>query len=134
MARTSDLSFRGAKRRGNLAVLGRIIGYFRRKRNCLPEIATSACGLLAMTYQGSMAPGTVHCTELAVRLPLRGRAWLSPPLQRAIDIQNFALSDQSHLEGHVIRCSDDEGVYIVGCQMPEDNYAIRNYVDSLLGQ
>lgn len=49
----------------------------------------------------------------------------------AIDIQNFALSDQSHLEGHVIRCSDDEGVYIVGCQMPEDNYAIRNYVDSL---
>ena len=52
----------------------------------------------------------------------------------AIDIQNFALSDQSHLEGHVIRCSDDEGVYIVGCQMPEDNYAIRNYVDSLLGK
>lgn len=52
----------------------------------------------------------------------------------AIDIQNFALSDQSHLEGHVIRCSDDEGVYIVGCQMPEDNYAIRNYVDFLLGQ
>ncbi len=52
----------------------------------------------------------------------------------AIDIQNFALSDQSHLEGHVIRCSDDEGVYIVGCQMLEDNYAIRNYVDSLLGQ
>lgn len=52
----------------------------------------------------------------------------------AIDIQNFALSDQSHLEGHVIRCSNDEGVYIVGCQMPEDNYAIRNYVDSLLGQ
>lgn len=52
----------------------------------------------------------------------------------AIDIQNFALSDQSHLEVHVIRCSDDEGVYIVGCQMPEDNYAIRNYVDSLLGQ
>ena len=72
-----------------------------------------------------MALGTVHCTELAVLLPLRGRA---------IDIQNFALSDQSHLEGHVIRCSDDEGVYIVGCQMPEDNYAIRNYVDSLLGQ
>ena len=48
-ARSPDVSLRGAKRRGNLAVLGRIIGYFRRKRNCLPEIATSACGLLAMT-------------------------------------------------------------------------------------
>ena len=37
--------------------------------------------LLAMTRQGSMALGTVHCTELAVLLPLRGRAWLSPTLQ-----------------------------------------------------
>ena len=43
--------------------------------------ATSACGLLAMTHQGSMVLGTVHCTELAVLLPLRGRAWLSPTLQ-----------------------------------------------------
>ena len=51
-ARHSSLSFRGAKRRGNLAVLGRIIGYFRQKRNCLPEIAASACGLLAMTNLG----------------------------------------------------------------------------------
>ena len=64
MARTSDLSFRGAKRRGNLAVHGWIIGKPRRKRNCLPEIApqghflalraqgaTSAVGLLAMARQ-----------------------------------------------------------------------------------
>ena len=42
MARTSDLSFRGAKRRGNLAVHSRITGYSRRNRNCLPEIATGA--------------------------------------------------------------------------------------------
>lgn len=50
----------------------------------------------------------------------------------SIDIHDFALPDQSHIEGHVIRCSDNEGTYIVGCQMPEDNYAIRNYVDNLL--
>ena len=36
---------------------------------------------LAMTRQGSAAMGTVRRTELAVLLPLRGRAWLSPPLQ-----------------------------------------------------
>ena len=44
----------------------------------------------------------------------------------AIDIQNFALSDQSHLEGHVIRCSDDE-VYIlwdVRCRKTIMQYAI----------
>ena len=44
-----DVSFRGAKRRGNLAVQWWITGRLRRKRSCLPEIATSAFGLLAMT-------------------------------------------------------------------------------------
>ena len=61
-----DVSLRGAKRRGNLAVHSWITGRPRRKRNCLPEIApqghflalraqgaTSAYGLLAMTNQGA---------------------------------------------------------------------------------
>ena len=39
-----ELSFRGAKRRGNLAGHGRITGYSRQKRNCLPEIATAPLG------------------------------------------------------------------------------------------
>ena len=63
----SSLSFRGAKRRGNLAGSGPITGKPRRKRNCLPEIApqghffalraqgaTSAFGLLAMTIRGRL--------------------------------------------------------------------------------
>ncbi len=36
---------------------------------------------LAMTRQGSAAMGTVRRIKSAVLLPLRGRAWLSPPLQ-----------------------------------------------------
>ena len=52
-ARFPSLSFRGAKRRGNLAEPGWITWYSRRKRNCLPEIATSAVGLLAMTNLGA---------------------------------------------------------------------------------
>ena len=77
-ARSPDVSLRGAKRRGNLAVLGRIIGYFRRKRNCLPEIATSACGL-AMTNLGAVAILTVarsslqHCAGPGCPLPYIGR-------------------------------------------------------------
>ena len=54
MVCTSELSFRGAKRRGNLAEPGWITWYSRRKRNCLPEIATSAVGLLAMTNLGAL--------------------------------------------------------------------------------
>ena len=35
---------------------------YRRKRNCLPEIATSAFGLLAMTNRGAFAILTAVCT------------------------------------------------------------------------
>ena len=64
-----DVSLRGAKRRGNLAEPGWITWYSRRKRNCLPEIATSAVGLLAMTHQGS-----ARCTSALTRLncPVQG--------------------------------------------------------------
>ena len=67
--RSPGLSFRGAKRRGNLAEPGWITWYSRRKRNCLPEIATSAVGLLAMTHQGS-----ARCTSTLARLncPVQG--------------------------------------------------------------
>ena len=53
-------------------------------------------------------------------------------LDIAISIQDFALPDHSDLEGHIIRCSDDNGVYIIGCQMPEDNFYIMNYVENCL--
>lgn len=45
-----------------------------------------------------------------------------------MEIQKFALPDQSKLHGRVIRCSNNDGIYIVGCQMPEDNLAIRDYI------
>ena len=52
--------------------------------------------------------------------------------QITISIDNFALPEHSKLDGHVIRCSNNDGTYIVGCQMPEDNYYIQTYVDEQL--
>ena len=49
-----------------------------------------------------------------------------------VKIHNFDLPQHDVLEGRVIRCSDNEGLYIVGCQMPEDNYYIMEYVESAL--
>lgn len=49
-----------------------------------------------------------------------------------ISIEDFALADHSVLDGYVIRCSNNEGTYIVGCQMPEDNYYIQTYVNEQL--
>ena len=46
-----------------------------------------------------------------------------------VTIQNFDLPNHNVLEGRIIRCSDDNGLYIVGCQMPEDNFYIYAYVE-----
>lgn len=47
-------------------------------------------------------------------------------------IHDFALPDHNVLEGRIIRCSDDNGLFIVGCQMPEDNFYILEYVEKNL--
>ena len=51
-----------------------------RTGSAFPRLPRPLWGL-AMTRQGSAAMGTVRHTASAVLLPLRGRAWLSPPLQ-----------------------------------------------------
>lgn len=52
--------------------------------------------------------------------------------QVIIKIDDFDLPAQSELEGQIIRCSDNDGVYIVGCQMPADNYYIMEYVEHVI--
>ena len=49
-----------------------------------------------------------------------------------VTIHDFALPDHNVLEGRIIRCSDDNGLFIVGCQMPEDNFYILEYVEKYL--
>lgn len=48
-----------------------------------------------------------------------------------VNIHAFALEEHSNLEGTIIRCTNDEGVYIVGCRMPSDNKALADYVKSM---
>lgn len=36
------------------------------------------------------------------------------------------------LEGRIIRSSNNDGTYIVGCQMPEDNAEIMSFIENLL--
>lgn len=51
-----------------------------------------------------------------------------------VTIHDFDLPNHNELTGHVIRCSNNEGMYIVGCQMPEDDFFIRDYVKQLLAE
>lgn len=49
-----------------------------------------------------------------------------------LEIENFDLPSHNHLDGRIIRCSENEGVYIVGCQMPDDDPDIMEYVNKKL--
>lgn len=42
--------------------------------------------------------------------------------------KGFELLENLPLDGCVIRITDNDGVYIIGCRMPEDNEDIRDYV------
>lgn len=46
-----------------------------------------------------------------------------------ISISDFPIPHCSEQEGKIIRSTDDEGQYIVGCQMPDDNKEILEYVN-----
>lgn len=50
-----------------------------------------------------------------------------------IEIKDFDLLNGEKLRGTIIRSSDDNGKYIVGCRMPQDNQKIRDYVQEKIG-
>lgn len=45
-----------------------------------------------------------------------------------VSVPDFVLPEARQLEGRIIRSTDNEGEYIIGCRMLEDNVAICNYV------
>lgn len=45
-----------------------------------------------------------------------------------VQIQDFRLLENCALEGSVIRSTEEDGKFTVGCRMPEDNMSIREYV------
>lgn len=52
--------------------------------------------------------------------------------QIEMTIQDFPLLEGEALQGIIIRSTDADGRFIVGCRMPEDNMQIRDYVKEKL--
>lgn len=46
-----------------------------------------------------------------------------------IEIDNFDVIKDKEIQGCIIRCSNDEGNYIVSCRMPDDSNEIKDYVN-----
>lgn len=49
-----------------------------------------------------------------------------------VEIEGFALAAHNVLDGRILRCTNNNGTYLVGCQMPEDNHYIMEYVEGCL--
>lgn len=47
----------------------------------------------------------------------------------SVEVQGFKLLENKVLEGIIIRSSDNDGEYVVGCRMMEDSKEIMDYVD-----
>lgn len=45
-----------------------------------------------------------------------------------VEVKDFALLGAKALEGKIIRASNNDGEYVVGCRMPQDDEAIKEYV------
>jgi len=45
-----------------------------------------------------------------------------------VDVDNFEVLDGKPLKGCIIRSSNNDGEYIIGCRMPEDSAVIKEYV------
>ncbi len=78
------------------------------------------------TYAGKMVNISANGFAFAVREVLfsniKGK-------DVVLDVSNFDVLGDKPLEGCIIRSSNNEGEYIVGCRMPEDNKKIKEYVN-----
>ena len=90
MANAPDLSLRGAKRRGNLAVLCWISRKLRRKRNCFPEIAPQG-HFLALRAQGATAPSGPRNDKSGSIAPLNSCHQYCQPAWRSLSAATDAI-------------------------------------------
>ena len=90
MANAPDLSLRGAKRRGNLAVLCWISRKLRRKRNCFPEIAPQGY-FLALRAQGATAPSGPRNDKSGSIAPLNSCHQYCQPAWRSLSAATDAI-------------------------------------------
>lgn len=107
---------------GNPAVIN------RRKYRRMPLV--HACDisseLSGKTYEGKMvnisANGFAFSTRAADIKNAKG-------MKVSVQVRDLPVLEGRMLVGHVIRVSDNDGEYIVGCRMLEDNIDIYNYVE-----
>ena len=77
------------------------------------------------SYQGRMVNISANGFAFACRDSLFAEA---KGKDVVVDVRDFAVLNGKPLEGCIIRSSNNDGEYIVGCRMPQDSLAIKEYV------
>ena len=78
------------------------------------------------TYEGSM----VNISANGFAFSVKNNRFAEVKGQSVeVKISDFALLKVNTIEGCAIRSSNNDGEYIVGCRMPEDNMLIKDYVE-----
>ena len=101
--------------------------YNRRKYPRMPLANTCSVKVLnnGKTYCGKMVNISANGFAMAVRDEMFAS---SKGMEVVVDIDNFTVLDGKHLEGKIIRSSNNSGMYIIGCRMPADSEEIKEYV------
>ena len=101
--------------------------YNRRKypRAPLTNMCTVRVKETDLLYCGNMVNISANGFAFAVREPafaeMKGQ-------EVSVEIDDFTVLNDEYLMGSVIRCSNNDGEYIVGCRMPSDSKVIEEYV------
>lgn len=107
---------------GNPAVIN------RRKFRRMPLV--HACEITSeisnKTYEGNMVNISANGFAFATRQEDINKA---KGMKVSLQVKNFDLLGDQPLVGHIIRISNNDGEYIVGCRMLEDNADIYEYVE-----
>ena len=101
--------------------------YNRRKYPRMP--ISNACTIRLegtdKTYSGKM----VNISANGFAFSVRDNVFASQTGRNVqLDVKDFAVIGNKPLTGCVIRSSNNEGEFIVGCRMPEDSEPIKEYV------
>lgn len=107
--------------------------YNRRKYPRMP--LSNSCSIKVQgeeqTYQGRMvnisANGFAFACRDAMFASGKGKYVL-------LEVRDFEVLKDGRLEGRIIRSSDNDGEYIVGCRMPQDSDDIKEYVSKNYGE
>lgn len=122
-----EVKLTGRNRGFSIAVEGNPRVVNRRKYPRMPLQAE--CGITLSSSGGSCQGEMVNISANGYAVQTRAEEIRSTKgTLITVQAKGFPLLENMPLRGYVIRITDNDGMYIVGCRMLEDNEQIRSYV------